>query len=73
MNTKITFTAEESLIERARRVAQSRHKTLNAEFRNWLREYASQDENAATIETLMRHLKHVRSAGPYSRDELNRR
>jgi hypothetical protein len=35
----ITFRADEHLIDQARRVARARNTTLNAAFRDWLREY----------------------------------
>jgi hypothetical protein len=69
----ITLSAEDSLIERARQVARSRHQTLNAAFREWLEQYAAQAGGGAAVDALMRRLKHVRSSGPYSRDELNER
>ena len=37
----IMLSADERLIEAARRKAQHRHTTLNAEFRRWLEQYAS--------------------------------
>lgn len=69
----ITLSAEESLIEQARLVAQARRTTLNAAFRQWLEQYAAQAGGGAAIEALMRRLRHVRSAGPYTRDEMNER
>jgi hypothetical protein len=69
----ITLTAEENLIEQARLVAQARHTTLNAAFREWLEQYAAQSGAGAAVDALMRRLRHVRSSGPYSRDELNER
>jgi hypothetical protein len=69
----ITLSAEESLIEQARLVARSRHQTLNAAFREWLEQYAAQAGAGAAVDALMRRLKHVRSAGPYTRDEMNER
>lgn len=69
----ITLSAEESLIDRARLVARSRHQTLNAAFREWLEQYAAQAGGGAAVDALMRRLKHVRSSGPYSRDEMNER
>ena len=68
----IALSAEESLIERARLVARSQHKTLNGAFREWLQQYAAQARVGSVVDALMRRLKHVRSAGPYSRDEMNR-
>jgi hypothetical protein len=32
-----------------------------------------ENENAPTISALMRSLKHVKSSGPYIRDEMNER
>jgi hypothetical protein len=69
----ITLSAEENLIEQARLVAQARHTTLNAAFREWLEQYAAQSGAGAAVDALMRRLRHVRSSGPYSRDELNER
>jgi hypothetical protein len=69
----ITLSAEESLIEQARLVARARHKTLNAAFREWLEQYGAQSGGGSAIGALMQRLRHVRSAGPYTRDELNER
>jgi len=69
----ITLSAEAALIEQARLVAQARHTTLNAAFREWLEQYAAQSGGGAAVEALMRRLRHVRSAGPYTRDEMNER
>jgi hypothetical protein len=69
----VTLSADERLIEQARFVAQSRHKTLNTAFREWLEQYAAQAGAGAAVDALMRRLKHVRSAGPYTREELNER
>jgi hypothetical protein len=69
----VTLSAEETLIEKARLVAKSQHKTLNAAFRDWLEQYAAQAGAGAAVDALMRRLRHVRSAGPYSRDEMNER
>jgi len=69
----ITLSADETLIEQARLVAQARHKTLNAAFREWLEQYAAQSGGGAAVEALMHRLKHVQSSGPYARDEMNER
>jgi N-methylhydantoinase A/oxoprolinase/acetone carboxylase beta subunit len=69
----ITLNAEESVIEQARRVARARHTTLNAAFRQWLEQYVSQTGGSLAVDGLMRRLRHVRSVGPYTRDELNER
>jgi hypothetical protein len=69
----VTLSADESLIEQARLVARSQHKTLNAAFREWLQQYAAHAGGGAAVDALMRRLRHVRSAGPYTRDEMNAR
>lgn len=69
----ITLSAEESLIEQARLVAQARHTTLNSAFREWLEQYAAQAGGGAAIESLMQRLRHIKSSGPYTRDEMNER
>jgi len=70
---RITFRAEESLIEQARLVARSQHKTLNVAFREWLEQYAARAGRGAAADALMDRLRHVRSAGPRTRDEANER
>jgi hypothetical protein len=69
----VTLSADENLIEQARLVARARHKTLNAAFREWLEQYAAQAGGGAAVDALMRRLRHVRSSGPYTRDEMNER
>jgi hypothetical protein len=69
----VTLSAEESLIEQARHVARSQHKTLNAAFREWLEQYAAQAGNAQEFDALMQRLRHVRPGRRFSRDEMNER
>jgi len=69
----ITLSADEGLIEQARLVARSRRTTLNEAFREWLEQYAAQQGGGAAMDALMRRLKHVRSGGPFTRDEMNER
>lgn len=69
----ITLSAEENLIDQARLVAQARHTTLNSAFREWLEQYAAQAGGGNAVDALMRRLRHVRSSGPYTRDEMNER
>jgi hypothetical protein len=69
----ITLSADENLIEQARLVAGSRRQTLNAAFRQWLEQYAAQSGGGAAVDALMRRLSHVRSAGRYTREQMNER
>lgn len=74
----ITLSADERLIDEARRRAQQRHTTLNAEFRRWLEQYATGDDSGKkrveNYRSLMDDLAGVVSGGrTFSRDELNER
>jgi len=69
----VTLSADEDLIEQASLVARSRHKTLNAEFREWLLQYTSQAGAAQELDSLMKRLRHVQAGRHFSRDEMNER
>ena len=69
----VTLSAEDELIERARQIARSQHKTLNGAFREWLQSFTAQSGDERDFDALMRRLRHIRSGGPYSRDEMNER
>lgn len=69
----ITFSAEESLIERAREVAKAQRKTLNMAFREWLASYAARKGDVQQHRALMERLSHIDSGGPYTREEMNER
>jgi hypothetical protein len=70
---KVTFSADKTLIMLARKVARLQNKTLNAAFREWLVEFTEPERRAREYTTLMKRLRHVRSNGPYTRDEMNER
>jgi hypothetical protein len=69
----ITLSADESLIEQARLVAQSESKTLNAAFREWLQLYAARAGRGPAFDALMRRLGDVRPGRHFSREEMNER
>jgi hypothetical protein len=69
----ITLSADENLIEQARLIAKSQHKTLNAIFREWLEQLAARNGSTQEYEALMRRLKHVKAGRRFSRDEMNER
>jgi hypothetical protein len=69
----LTLSAEESLIERARLVARSKHTTLNAAFREWLRQYAGADSAHERYQAVMGELKHVDAGRKFSRTDMNER
>jgi hypothetical protein len=69
----ITLSADEQLIEQARLLAKSRHKTLNALFREWLEQFTAQSGGVQEFDALMKRLKHVQAGRRFSRDEMNER
>lgn len=69
----VTLSAEDHLIEQARLVASSQHKTLNAAFREWLLQYTAQAGARQEFDSLMNRLGHVRAGRRFSRDEMNER
>jgi len=54
-------------------VARSKHTTLNAAFREWLRQYAGAASAGERYEAVMRALKKVDAGRKFSRDEMNER
>ncbi len=69
----LTLSAEERLIERARLVARSRHTTLNAAFREWLRQYVGADSAEQRYGVVMDELKNIDAGRRFSRAEMNER
>jgi hypothetical protein len=69
----VTLSADADLIEQARLVARTQHKTLNAVFREWLQQYAAQPGSAQEVDSLMKRLRHVRVGRHFTRDEMNER
>jgi len=69
----VTLSADENLLEQARLIARSQHKTLNAAFREWLIHYTSQAGVGQDFDSLMARLKNVRAGRRFTRDEMNAR
>ena len=70
----ITFSADDQLIERARRRAQRQGTTLNEDFRRWLADYARQEERLSRFDEVARQLRGKAWVGrKLSRDEMNAR
>ncbi|MBO6571840.1 hypothetical protein GYB29_00875 [bacterium] len=69
----ITFSADEKLIEKARLKAAKEKTTLNEQFRDWLKRYASENDYRKEFEQLMEDLSYVNSGGKFTRDEMNER
>ncbi|HLZ93023.1 MAG TPA: hypothetical protein VKQ28_15025 [Candidatus Acidoferrum sp.] len=69
----ITLSADAHLIEQARLVAKSQHKTLNVAFREWLEQFTARAGNVQEYDALMRRLQHVDAGRHFTRDEMNER
>lgn len=69
----ITFSADPSLIHKARERAQKAGMTLNEAFRQWLRGFAGQGSEKENYRALMKRLNYVRPGRRFSRQELNER
>lgn len=69
----ITFSAEDSLIRRARERATAHKTTLNEEFRKWLEKYVERPETSEAFSLLMDRLTYVHSGRSFQRDEMNER
>ncbi len=69
----ITLSAQEHLIELARLVARSQHKTLNTAFREWLEQYTARAGAGPEFDALMQRLQHVQAGRRFGRDEMNER
>jgi hypothetical protein len=69
----ITLSADENLIEQARKAAAEQHTTLNAAFREWLVQFSGRERRAREFDALMERLDYVRADRKYTRDELNER
>ncbi|MBN4076768.1 hypothetical protein JYT48_00665 [Mariprofundus ferrooxydans] len=73
MLKNVTLSADERLIQQARKNAQQEHTTLNAMFRQWLTRYVRQKQSATDYNALMQTLSYARANQHYSRDDMNER
>ncbi len=71
----ITLSADETLIENARRRAAAENTTLNAVFRQWLAGYAGQRQQAERAIDTIKALQEVidTSGRKFNREEMNER
>lgn len=70
----ITFSADENLIEEARRRAAAQETTLNAQFRLWLADFVGRDRQAAQAMRTVRELRgKLRVGRKLTREEMNER
>ena len=71
----ITLSADEHLIEEARKRAASEHTTLNAKFREWLEEYVQHGRQVDDAMAAIRELrgKYSTEGRSFPREEMNER
>ena len=73
MLKNITLSAEEHLIEKARRQARQQNSTLNAEFRKWLKVFVRDQSMAENYQLTLERLNYVQAGKRFSREERNAR
>jgi len=69
----VTLSADADLIEKARLLARTQHRTLNAAFREWLTQFTAGESDAQSFALLMKQMRHVEAGRRYTRDEMNER
>lgn len=69
----ITLSADDRLIEHARRVARERNTNLSQAFREWLESYARPQNAVAEFDAPMERLSYVRLGRKFTRKEMNAR
>lgn len=69
MVKNITLSAEELLIEEARKRARSERKSLNTVFREWLFRYALSRKSKAYYSDLMLRLEYADAGRHFNRDD----
>jgi len=70
----ITLSADEKLIEAARKQAAANGTTLNSEFREWLTSRTiSGKQRAAEYKKIMKRLSYVNAGRKFTREEMNER
>jgi hypothetical protein len=73
MLKNITLSADKELIKKAREKARREHTTLNATFRQWLRQYVNKNTKTTDYHAFMDSLDYASPGKKFSRDELNER
>jgi len=69
----ITISADEGVLQQARRRASAENRTLNELFRQWLEQYVAQPVAGENFGALMERLSHVSAGRRFSRQEMHER
>lgn len=73
MLKNITFSADDRMIEIARKKAKQQNKTLNEVFRQFLLSYSKEADLLSSFDEFINSTKHISSGRKFSRDEFNER
>jgi hypothetical protein len=73
MTKNIILSAEEALIQQARRRAAIENHTLSELFRQWLECHVAQPAASEQYEVLMQRPSHVNAGRKFCREEINER
>ena len=73
MLKNITLSAEAEIIKKAREKASNEHTTLNATFRQWLKQYINRNTKIIDYNNFMDQLNYVEPGRHFSREDLNER
>lgn len=73
MLKNITLSAEEELIRQAREKANREHTTINATFRQWLKQYVNKNTKTLDYYDFMDQLNYVSPGYKFDREDLNER
>ena len=73
MMKNITLSADDAMIQQARRRATAENTTLNELFRTWLERYVAQPSTAQSYDDLMARLDPINATRKFSREEMNER
>ena len=69
----ITVSADDGLFEQAQALAAARQTTLEQLLHDWLAQLVGGQNQHETVNDLFQRLDYVRSGGPHTRDEVNKR
>jgi len=69
----ITLSADEDVIDKARNRAQRENRSLNDAFRDWIAGYSGRNEKKLTLREIQKRWSHIKTGGPFTRDEMNAR
>lgn len=73
MLKNITLSAEAELIKKARKKASKEHTTINATFRQWLKQYVNKNTKIVDYNNFMKQLDYAQPGRHFTREELNER